>query len=71
MQFIIWVGIAVLGLITISSMGMVFFHAVGEFRKREAKPVIDEFELPVRRRHHMRKVDLESLRDRPPIRRAA
>ncbi|NNE70357.1 MAG: hypothetical protein HKN29_08325 [Rhodothermales bacterium] len=71
MQFIIWTGIAVLGLMTLSTMGMVFFHAVGEFRKRGAEPIVDEFALPTRRRSHMRKVDLESLRDRPPIRRAA
>ncbi|MBO6576894.1 MAG: hypothetical protein JJ896_16010 [Rhodothermales bacterium] len=71
MQFIIWAGIAVLGLITLSATGMVFFHAVGEFRKGKIAEPIAEPIRPASRRNHLRKVDLDALRDRPPVRRAA
>ena len=71
MQFIIWTGIIVLGLITLSSVGMIFFHTVGELRKGAAAEPVAEPIRPAARRNHLRKVDLESLRDRPPARRAA
>lgn len=71
MQFIIWTGIAVLGLITLSSAGMVFFHMVGAFRADSRNEPAAEPLRPASRRNHLRKVDLESLRDRPPVRRAA
>lgn len=73
MQFIIWTGIAVLGLLTLTSVGIVFFHLVGEFRTTFAAKQEDiPASVKPPRRGGMRRVDLEALRDeRPPIRRAA
>ncbi len=71
MQFIIWTGIVVLGLITVSTVGMIFFHTVGELRKGAAGQPAAESISPPARRNHLRKVDLETLKDRPPVRRAA
>ena len=72
MQFILWTGIVVLGLVTLVGVGTIFFQLVGEFRQAFAAqpPAV----LPKKRSRHegLRKVDLESLRDdRPPARRAA
>ncbi|MFT4604465.1 MAG: hypothetical protein ACI9W4_001196 [Rhodothermales bacterium] len=71
MQFIIWTGIVILGLITLSTVGMIFFHTVGELRKGASSELVAEPIRPTARRKHLRKVDLESLRDHPPARRAA
>lgn len=72
MQFIIWTGIAALGLITLSAVGMIFFHTVAELRRREASQAqVTEPQRPVSRRNNLRKVDLDAYRDRPPVRKAA
>ena len=72
MQFIIWTGIAALGLITLSAAGMIFFHTVAELRRREsAQASTSEPLRPASRRSNLRKVDLDAYRDRPPVRRAA
>lgn len=60
-----------MGLITVSSAGMIFFHALGEIRKGQAQKPVAEPVRPASRRNHLRKVDLDALRDRPPVRRAA
>jgi hypothetical protein len=71
MQFIIWTGVAVLGLITLSGVGMIFFHIVAEFRNINVEKPSEEARRAMSRREGLRKVDLEALRDRPPVRRAA
>ncbi|MFT5144031.1 MAG: hypothetical protein ACI80V_003616 [Rhodothermales bacterium] len=71
MQFIIWTGVAVLGLITVSGVGMIFFHLVAEFRNLNAQKPVEEPNRPMSRREGLHRVDLEALRDRPPVRRAA
>ncbi len=70
MQFVIWTGIVVLGLITVSSAGMIFFHLIGEFRRGELN-LSAPSEEPMKR-NTMSKVDLTAMKDdRSPIRRAA
>jgi hypothetical protein len=70
MQYVIWTGVVVLGLITLSTAGIIFFHLFGEFRRGVlGKKVEPTRPMPSQR---LRKVDLSAMRDdRPPIRRAA
>ena len=71
MQYVIWAGIVVLGLITLSTAGMIFFHLFGEMRRKMSGIVSEPtYVAPTDR---LRKVDLSTKMrdDRPPMRRAA